>query len=282
MNTKDHLKHGNMNRIECEVRKYNHYQLFRANPFIGETQESFTADYIVGSVEPLNELTVMDFYEREGRDEIVTFNDSSLLLSLLHLSDYVTSIPEDGVYSLKQVANYPQPVVDAMIKWCELYGLPFEADDPFIETYYRRGINIIRFRAELFSLGKAFNSYLSVIRNDTSVFISNNKKDIKNRKENLEHYLNKIHPTIVNIDLSSDAPSLKYVAPNLISAAYSQLLFNCTDSGSDVISVCENCGKTYLKTRATRKYCNFCHGTRYQITRDRQRKEKLKNEQAPE
>jgi hypothetical protein len=274
-----YLKEGTLNIIECRVWKYEHYEVVEsAEPDIGD--KGFDPTYIVGATgSPTSMNRPQETTPDVGKQETVYFNDGRLLLELLSLHKEL-SVHAGGLYGEGGCERYPKSAIDIILGWSRKKGLLFDDNEAFAK-FGRHGIGVEKFYGMLEFLWIAFELFRRIKYNEKRI-LGNKTYDLDTAKYNLEAIQNRMFPVKIGIDLSGDTPKVKYIANDMLGAGFIQLLFNAVSPETAMFDICQNCSQPYMRSRANRKYCDLCHKTRYQITRDRKRKEKTQNEQAPE
>ena len=279
MRTADYLKVEALNTIECRVWKYEHYDVVESTePDIGD--EVFYPTYILGA----NEVSMSTSHPQEAttdadKQETVCFNDGKLLLELLSLYKEL-SVHAGGLNGEGGCERYPKSAIDIILGWSRKKGLLFDDPEAFAK-FGRHGVRADKFYQLLDFLWMAFELFKRVIYDEKKIF-ENKAYDLVTAKHNMEAFLNRMFPAKIGIDLSGDTPRIKYLANDMLNAAFIQLFFNAVSPEKTVVDLCQHCAQPFMRSRANRIYCDACQPRRYQFTRDHKRKEKKQNEQAPE
>ena len=196
-----------------------------------------------------------------GVMEEKTYIEYGLLIEGIRLGeklskrDQLIALPDKTKYE----QEYPELAEDAqsMISFCKKYGLPMESREAW-GHYHRIGIRLGDFRRFLAELHLSYLHFLKIYRTDLI-----GKDLLKNM--NMEDSKVRLHETllkreiVLDTDFSHEKPRLFFRCENLADVIFAQLRFQCMDDLSgDILSICELCGRPYMKHRTNHRQCEEC------------------------
>lgn len=155
--------------------------------------------------------------------------------------------------------EYPEIAEDSqsIISFCKKYGLPMESREAW-GHYHRIGIRLGDFRRFLAELYLSYLHFLKIYRTDLI-----GKDLLKNMS--MEACKTRLHETLLKREIvldtgfSHEKPRLFFRCESLADVIFAQLRFQCMDDLSgDILSICELCGKPYMKHRTNHRQCEDC------------------------
>lgn len=176
---------------------------------------------------------------------------------------------------VKYEQEYPELAEDAqsMISFCKKYGLPMESREAWAH-YHRIGIRLGDFRRFLAELYLSYLHFLKIYRTDLAGKDLLKNISLVSSKTKLYETLLK-REIVLDTDFSHDKPRLFFRCESLADVIFAQLRFQCMDDLSgDILSICELCGRPYMKHRTNHRQCEDCQADAPRRSMAKMREEK--------